>query len=125
PSRASALPGAGPLRPARASVRVGELAGYPAVEGRILGLPLPLQRHRGDLQRVEQVAKVQLRQRGHAVVGAVATLGGHPPSTTPTALTCTTTAVMLSSPPRPLASVMRASTRRAGALRASRICWRR
>ena len=97
-------------------MRLGELPRDAAVERGVIPLLLRFQRECRELQRVENVAEVKFCERAAAVVVASVPLF---PSAD---VTCTTIAVMLSSPPRPFASEISASTTRPGVAREKRSC---
>src|SRR5690348_8356660 len=97
---------------ALASARLGELPGDATIESGIVAAPFLFQAQRRPLERVENVAEVQLRDLGdrlvaHDVRGCVA-IGpvGVSERVPSMSATSTTIAVMLSRPPRPFASEM-------------------
>src|SRR6476661_6962293 len=52
----------------RASVRLRQLPRQPTIVRRIIGLPLPVERRCRQLERVEDVAQVQLGDRGDGLL---------------------------------------------------------
>src|SRR4051794_19641532 len=91
--------------------RVGQFPSNSAVEGGFVGLSVRLEGERRQLDRVENVTKVQAGHVGDAVVAHFWSGASSGPST------WTTIAVMLSSPPRPFASEISEWTFRSGSAR--------
>src|SRR2546423_8965203 len=119
------------FRHALASTCFGELSRDPAIERSVLATSLLIQTEGGALERVKDVAEVELSDVGdglvaHGVRGWVAMgpvgVSDRGPSTSATS---TTIAVMLSSPPRPFASEISACTLRSGVAREISSVWRR